>query len=442
MYFLYSVFTFIGMLLLAPYYAVQGFRRGKYWHNLRERLGRLPPELIARAAGGEGAIWIHAVSVGEVLAALPFARELKRRHPERKLFVSTTTDTGQRLARERLDFADGVFYFPLDWSVAIRPAFRALRPGLIVIVETEIWPNFMREARQRCVPVVFVNARISERSFRRTRRFSRWLSGFFARVLGDATLFLAQSEADAARLRELGAPAERVEVTGNLKYDGQPPVRGAFGDWLAQEIAAQERWPALVAGSVVADEEESVLAGFDIVQRQWRRGLLILAPRKPERFEAAAELARERGWKIVKRSAMDLAAPLSEDADVILLDTIGELAGLYSLADGVFVGGSLVPAGGHNILEPAWFGRVPVFGPSMENFRDMAQEFRSEGAGLQVRSGEQLGKAWVNLIQDPAGRERMGRKGQEIAERNRGATARSIERIEAVLPSASGRGSA
>lgn len=442
MYFLYSVLTFIGMLLLAPYYAVQGFRRGKYWHNLRERLGRLPPELIARAAGGEGAIWIHAVSVGEVLAALPFARELKRRHPERKLFVSTTTDTGQRLARERLDFADGVFYFPLDWNVAIRPAFRTLRPGLIVIVETEIWPNFMREARQRGVTVVFVNARISERSFRRTRRFSRWLSGFFASVLGDATLFLAQSEADAARFRELGAPAERVEVTGNMKYDGQPPVRGAFGDWLAQEIAAQERWPALVAGSVVADEEESVLAGFDIVQRQWRRGLLILAPRKPERFEAAAELARERGWKIVKRSAMDLAAPLSEDADVILLDTIGELAGLYSLADGVFVGGSLVPAGGHNILEPAWFGRVPVFGPSMENFRDMAQQFRSEGAGLQVRSGEQLGKAWVNLIQDPAGRERMGRKGQEIAERNRGATARSIERIEAVLASASGRGSA
>ena len=438
MYFLYSVLTFLAILLLAPYYAVQGIRRGKYWHNLQERFGRLPPEIVPRAAGGKGAIWIHAVSVGEVLAALPLARELKQRHPQRELFISTTTDTGQRLARERFDFSDGIFYFPLDWNFAIRPVFRVLRPGLIIIIETEIWPNFLREARRREVPVVFVNARISDRSFRRTRFFARWLAGFFARVLGDATLFLAQSEADASRLRELGAPAERVEIAGNLKYDGQPPVRGAFGNWLAKQVAAQERWPVLVAGSVVADEEEPVIAGFDIVQRQWRRGLLILAPRKPERFEAAAEIARERGWKIVTRSTMNLTAPLPDDADVILLDTIGELAGLYSLADGVFVGGSLVHAGGHNILEPAWFGRVPVFGPSMENFREMAQEFRSEGAGLQVRSGEQLGQAWVNLIQDPAGRDRMGRKGQEIAERNRGATARSLERIEALIASRRG----
>jgi len=440
MYFIYSLLTAAGLLLLAPYYAVQGIRRGKYWHNLRERLGKLPPEVVARAEGGEGAIWIHAVSVGEVLAVVPLAQELKRRHPVLILFVSTTTDTGQRLARERMGFADGVFYFPLDWGAAIRPAFRALRPGLVIIVETEIWPNFLREARRRKVSVVFVNARISERSFRRTRHFARILGGFFARVLGDASLFLAQSDADAERLRELGATAERVEVAGNLKYDGQPPVRGAFGDWLAEQAAAQERWPIAVAGSVVADEEEAVLAGFDIAQRQWRRGLLILAPRKPERFEAAGALARERGWKIVKRSTLNMNVPLSEDADVILLDSIGELAGLYSLADAVFVGGSLVPAGGHNILEPAWFGRPPVFGPSMENFRDMAQEFRSEGAGLQVRSGEQLGKAWVNLIHDTAGRERMGRKAQEIAERNRGATARSLERIEAVL--AAGRGPA
>ena len=439
MYFIYSLLTAAGMLLLAPYYAVQGMRRGKYWHNLRERLGKLPPEIAARAAGGEGAIWIHAVSVGEVLAVVPLAQELKRRHPERKLFISTTTDTGQRLARERMGFADGIFYFPLDWGAAIRPAFRALRPGLVIIVETEIWPNFLREARRRNVPVIFVNARISERSFRRTRQFARILGGFFTRVLGDASLFLAQSEADAARLRELGAPLERIEVAGNLKYDGQAPVRGAFGDWLAEQAAAQERWPIAVAGSVVADEEEAVLAGFDIAQRQWRRGLLILAPRKPERFDAAGALARERGWKIVKRSTLDTNVPLAEDADVILLDSIGELAGLYSLADAVFVGGSLVSAGGHNILEPAWFGRPPVFGPSMENFRDMAQEFRSEGAGLQVRSGEQLGKAWVNLIHDTAGRERMGRKAKELAERNRGATARSLERIEAVLAAGRGR---
>ena len=155
MYFLYSLLTAVAFVLLAPYYAVQGFRRGKYWHNLRERLGKLPPEIIARAAGGDGAIWIHAVSVGEVLAVVPLAQELKRRHPGRKLFVSTTTDTGQRLALKRMGFADGVFYFPFDWGAAVRPAFRELRPGLILIVETEIWPNFLREARRRGAPVDF-----------------------------------------------------------------------------------------------------------------------------------------------------------------------------------------------------------------------------------------------------------------------------------------------
>jgi len=189
----------------------------------------------------------------------------------------------------------------------------------------------------------------------------------------------------------------------------------------------------VVAGSVVADEEEAVLAGYDIVQRQWRHALLILAPRKPDRFDAAAAIVAQRGWKTARRSAIDMAGPLDENADVLLLDTIGELAGLYSIADAVFVGGSLVHSGGHNILEPAWFARPPVFGPSMENFRDMAQQFVSEGAGLQVRNGEQLGKAWVRLIRDSAGRDRMGSKAKALAESNRGATARSIGHIAEVL---------
>ncbi|MGB8591923.1 MAG: 3-deoxy-D-manno-octulosonic acid transferase [Candidatus Acidiferrales bacterium] len=433
MYFLYSVITAAGMILLAPYFAVKGMRTGKYWRNLRERLGKLPPEVIVRALGSDGSIWIHAVSVGEVLAVRPLAQQLKQRYPERKLFVSTTTDTGQSLARERFDFADGIFYFPLDWSGAVRRAFRAIRPALVVIVETEIWPNFLREARRRNVPVVFVNARISERSFRRSLVGRHMASVFFDRVLSDATLFLAQSDADAERLRELGAPEERVEVTGNLKYDGDQPAIGAFGQWLADQTRTQERWPVVVAGSVVADEEEIVIAGYDVVQRQWRHALLILAPRRPDRFDAAVRIAAERGWKVVRRSTLDLASPLDENADVLILDSIGELAGLYSIADAVFVGGSLVHSGGHNILEPAWFGRPPVFGASMENFRDMAQDFRSEGAGVQVRSGEQLGKTWMELIRDTPMRERMGQKAKDLAEKNRGATTRSIERIGAVL---------
>lgn len=422
------------MLLLSPYFAFKGFRSAKYWNNLRERFGNLPAEVVARASQVEGSIWIHAVSVGEVFAAVPFAKELKRLYPSRSIFVSTTTDTGQRLARERLGFADGIFYFPLDFPTAVRRAFGAIHPALVVIVETEIWPNFLREARDRNVPVVFINARISERSFRRSKAWHHISFGFYEEVLGDAALFLAQSEADAERLDELGAPPDRVVVTGNLKYDGDPPAIGPFVSWLAEQIQAQERWPVVVAGSVVADEEDAVLAAYDIVQRQWRRALLVLAPRKPDRFNVAASIVADRGWKAVRRSALDLSRPLDENADVLILDSIGELGGMYSIADSVFVGGSLVNAGGHNILEPAWFERPPVFGPSMENFRDMAQLFLGEGAGIQVRSGEQLGKTWVQLIRDTAMRDRLGRKAKELAERNRGATARSIERVMAILP--------
>jgi 3-deoxy-D-manno-octulosonic-acid transferase len=433
MYFLYSLLTATGMLLLSPYFAVKGMRTAKYWHNLRERFGNLPADIVARAAQAEGSIWIHAVSVGEVLAAIPLGRELKRRYPARSIFVSTTTDTGQRLARERLDFADGVFYFPLDWNTPVRRAFRAIRPSLVIVVETEIWPNFLREARRRSVPVVFVNARISERSFRRSKLGRRAAGGFFEHVLDDATLFLAQSEADAERLVGLGAPDDRIIVTGNLKYDGDSPAIGPFGKWLTEQVGAQERWPIVVAGSVVADEEEAVLAAYDIVQRQWRHALLVLAPRKPDRFDAAASVVTQDGWNVVRRSEIDPARPLDENADVLLLDSIGELAGLYSIAHAVFVGGSLVHAGGHNIIEPAWFGRPPVFGPSMENFRDMAQQFVSEGAGVQVRNGEQLGKVWVQFIRDLAVRDRMGEKAKALAEKNRGATARTLERIEAIL---------
>ena len=441
MYFLYSVLTATGMVLLAPYWAIKGARTGKYWHNLRERLGKLPLAVIECARAANGSIWIHAVSVGEVLAVLPLAQKLKQRFPGRRLFISTTTNTGQNLARERFDFADGIFYFPLDWNHAVRRVFRAIRPALIIVVETEIWPNFLREARRQNVPVVFVNARISERSLRGFRVWRHVAGGFFERVLNDASMYLAQSHADAERLRELGAPEDRVEVSGNLKYDAEPPVMGAFGEWLAAQVRAQERWPLIVAGSVVAEEEEAVLAGYDVVQRQWRRALLVLAPRKPDRFDAAARISAQGGWKVVRRSQIDMTQPFADDADVLLLDSIGELAGLYSFADAVFVGGSLVPSGGHNILEPAWFARPPVFGPSMENFRDMAQQFRSEGAGVQVRTAEQLGKTWTQLIRETPMRERMGARARELASLNRGATERSLVRIEAIL-AASQRGPA
>jgi 3-deoxy-D-manno-octulosonic-acid transferase len=439
MYFLYRVVTALGMLFLAPYYALRGWRRGEPFSALLERLGKVPEALTARAklsaAANDAAIWIHAVSVGEVLAAKPLAESLKQRFPARAILLSTTTETGRRLASERLRPVDGIFYFPLDWIVPVRRALRAIRPALVIVMETEIWPNFLREARRRGVPVIFANARISERSFARYKRWKFLVGDFFTRVLLDPDVFLAQTPDDSTRLIEMGAPEDRVEITGNLKYDGEPPAISPLGVWLEGEIHRQERWPVLVAGSVVAGEEEAVIAAYDLVQRQWRHALLILAPRKPDRFEAVAEIAAAGGWSVIRRSALDFTAPLDENADVLVLDSIGELAGLYLFADVVFVGGSLVPAGGHNILEPAWFSRAPVFGPSMENFRDMASQFLAAKAGVQVTSGQQLGKVWVQLIEDNPLRERMGKAAHALSERNRGATARSLGRIVEVIES-------
>jgi 3-deoxy-D-manno-octulosonic-acid transferase len=439
------------MLVLAPYFALRGWRRGGHSGALRERLGFLQAGTLASASGAAardrdvapkgGAIWVHAVSVGEVLAAKPLVEGLKRKLPGRAIFVSTTTETGQRLARERLQSANAIFYFPLDWVVPVRKALRTIRPALVIVMETEIWPNFLREARRSGIPVIFANARISEKSVSRFERWRFLIGEFFERALQDPELFLAQSEEDAKRLISMGAPEERVEITGNMKYDVEPPAIGRFGAWLKTQIRQQERWPVLVAGSVVEGEEQAVLAGYDAVQRQWRRTLLILAPRKPDRFTAAEKLIAEGGWNTVRRSQLNLSDPLNENTDVLVLDSIGELAWLYSLADAVFVGGSLVPSGGHNILEPACFSRPPVFGPSMENFREMADRFLDAHAGVQVSNGEQLGKVWLQLIENNAMRERIGQAAQEISKKNRGATARSLERIVAVINQSEGQSS-
>lgn len=447
MYVLYSLLTAAGMLLLLPYFLVRGLAQGKYLRNISERLARkFPPELETAREPGKKSLWLHAVSVGEVLAAIPLARQLKERFPDLRLVVSTTTETGQMLARERMSFADAVFYFPLDWRGPVRRALAAARPAAVVIVETEIWPNFLRECRLAAIPVIFVNGRLSERSSRGYRRALGWsaglLAGFLKRVLSDATLFLMQSDADAARLTALGAPGERVIVAGNLKYDLADPVANALTAWLEEQLGNGERGPVIVAGSVLADEERPVLRAFAVVERDYPRALLILAPRKPEQFDNAAAIVAAAGRKLVRRRDLSLngaasgaavATELSEPGTVLLLDSIGELAGLYRLADAVFVGGSLVPSGGHNILEPAAFGKVPVYGPSMENFRDMAARFLDAKAAIQVRDAEELGAAWLRLLNEPEAAARMGEGARALVAQNRGATARVIEHIAVIL---------
>lgn len=447
MYFLYSIVTALAMVLLSPYFLIRSLQGKGYLRNLPERLGlKFPPEL-AHFASLPGAIWIHSVSVGETLAAVPLARALKERFPERLLVISTTTVTGQKLARERMKFADAVIYFPLDLRGPVRRALRAVRPGLVVIFETEIWPNFLHEAARAGVPVAFANGRISQRSFRRfSSAFSLSagiLRGFLKRILGDGRLYLMQNPDDAERLLSLGAPADRVAVIGNLKYDWAPPEINPVVVWLQKEMTRSHKGPLLVAGSVIAGEEPAVLAAFRDVAQAWPRTLLILAPRKPEQFAAAGALVEQAGMKLVKRSALQPdessdpgnahleAAP--GERIVLLLDTIGELASIYQLADAVFVGGSLEHAGGHNPLEPAAFAKVPVFGASMENFREIAETLLSAGAAVRVNSGAELGGAWINLLGDDERRRTMGLAAREIVKRNRGATAAALERLVPLL---------
>lgn len=444
MYALYSLLMAAGVLLLSPYFLIRGLIQGKYLSNIPERLGwRFPPELRNQnsSSSAEKSIWIHAVSVGEVLAVVPLAQQLKKTFPRRRLVVSTTTITGQKVARERMPFAEAVFYFPLDWRGPVGRVLAAARAAVVIIVETEIWPNFLRECRRAQVPVIFVNGRLSERSFRGYGRALSYsagaLAGFLKKVLGDATLFLMQSKEDAARIIALGAPGERVVVTGNLKYDLLDPGERPLSAWMESELAKSNRRPVVVAGSVLANEEIPVLRAFADVEREFPHALLILAPRKPEQFDIAAARVAESGRKLLRRRDMVLngsgVAALPEPVRVFLLDSLGELAGLYRLADAVFVGGSLVPSGGHNILEPAAFGKVPICGPSMENFRAIAETFLEAGAAIQVRSAEDLGAVWTGLLRDPEHAARMGACARELVDRNRGATRRILERVEGVV---------
>jgi 3-deoxy-D-manno-octulosonic-acid transferase len=447
-YFIYSLLMGLGALLLTPYWLIKGLRHGKYLSNLKERLGLSFPALAKLPADCAGAIWIHAVSVGEVLSAVTLARQLKAAYPDRPLVVSTTTITGQALARERLPFADAIVYFPLDWSFCVRRAFEAVRPSLVLVLETEIWPNFLREAARRKVPVLFVSGRISDRSFARYQKFLS-VFGLFLRpllrnALSHASAFLMQTEKDAERIRALGTPGDRVVVSGNLKYDSELPAPTPLSNWLEAEIKRSGRSPVIVAGSVVATEEPLALIAFGTLQGEYRNALLVLAPRKPEQFTAAAEFIEESHRKFIRRSALPIPSPaqaagggnghsgnstIPNDVTVLLVDSIGELASLYRLADGAFVGGSLVPSGGHNILEPAAFGKVPVFGPSMENFAEIASRFVSAGAAIQVESPEDVGVAWIELFRNPQRMKEMSDKARNLVEDNRGATSRALERI-------------
>ncbi|MGC2743420.1 MAG: 3-deoxy-D-manno-octulosonic acid transferase [Candidatus Angelobacter sp.] len=420
MYVFYSLLLACAALLALPWWTVQMLRLGKYRSGLGERLGFVPARLNDAQTGS---IWVHAVSVGEVLAVSQLISELQRQDPDRQSFVSTTTATGQRLARQRFG-ENRVFFMPLDFGFAVRRYLNALKPQLIVIAETEFWPNLLHLARKRGTSLAIVNARISDRSFPRYRRF-KW---FFGRVLSEVDLFLAQTAEDAQRLREIGAPTERVRVSGNLKFDIRPNAQPAVVSGLRAAIGKDS--PIIVCGSTAEGEEELLLATFKTVQQKFPAAVMILAPRHPERFEKVAGLISDSRLTLQRRSLWTPPQPIR--SGIFLLDSVGELAAVYEFADIAFVGGSLVPIGGHNILEPAQYGAPILVGPHTFNFREIVSIFEQGGAAKTI-TADALGAEFLSLLGHPEDRRRMGRLAKELFAKHAGATRRTMDALEPLL---------
>ncbi len=470
MYFLYSLALTLLFLFLLPYLIFQAVRHGKYTGSFKQRLGLLPEAL---RENDRPTIWVHAVSVGEFNAARPLIERLRQEMPGCRIVVSTTTLTGQQLAlSHRSDSFDAVFYFPFDWVFAVRRALDHIRPAAVIILETELWPNFLRECRRREVITAIVNGRISPRSFAGYKRFRR----FVGRMLEDITLLIVQSEADAERARQLGARPESVLVCGNLKYDigagGRGPgagasprvrdhVSGAGKDSASTDLPGvastreatetlptlsppgpREAGPLIVAGSTAPGEEKTLLDSLRDIRSS--AGLenvcLMLAPRHPERFDEVAEVIAQSGFHFIRRSqfADDFPASAFESAEVVLLDTIGELAEVYRFASVVFIGGSLVPRGGHNIIEPAVYAKPIIVGPYMENFRQIVSDFKSADALVQTSNVDgnpavELTRELIRLLSDAQAARAMGARAQRLLTQNRGATRCSVVAIKRAL---------
>ena len=375
MYAAYSVLIVAFFALVSPYLLYQAVRYRKYIRSLPQRLGYLP---LSFNLDGDECIWIHAVSVGEVLTTRALLPELRQRYPRLRIFVSTTTMTGQQVARTSLPYVDEVFYLPFDLAFIVRRTLRLVKPRLFVVMETELWPNLLRVCQEAGVHTVLVNGRISSRSYPRYRL----AKPFFRRVL-----------------RYFRISADR---------------------------------PVVIAASTLRGEEEAVLEAFSRVRATIPSTLLIIAPRKPERFDEVERLARRGGWNVARRS--ELRVDDEPRQDVVILDTIGELAQLFQVATAVFVGGSLVDAGGHNILEPAVFGKPIVFGPYMQNFAEIAHTFLDSRAAIQIRQPRELEPVLLDLLRDPVQRARLGAAARALVEANRGARLKTLAAIAQLLP--------
>lgn len=425
--FFYNLALLAATLLGAPWWLWRIATTQKYREGLWARLGAVPLHL---REAEQPVIWLHAVSVGEVLAVSRLVSELDLALPKFRILISTTTRTGQELARSRFG-SERVFYCPLDLPWATRAYLNAIRPRMLILAETEFWPNLLGGCFRRQIPVVVVNARISDRSFPRYLKLRALWQPFLSRLRA----VLAQSELDAERLGQIGCAPQRVAVAGNLKFDVRATVEAEATRFLT-ELAPGLR--LVVAGSTLEGEEAALLQAWPVLLKGDGNLVLVLAPRHPERFDTVAALLDQSGHAWVRRSAWKGRSPAElvslQRGQVVLLDTIGELASIYSRAAVAFVGGSLVPAGGHNPLEPAQFGVPIVMGPHYVNFRAIVEELRAHSA-LRIATPEELTAALAELLSDGREASRMGSRAREVFAAQAGATGRCVEAVRAVLSS-------
>lgn len=425
MYIIYNLILLLIIIIISPFLLFKFLTDKRYRIGLGERFGILPRE-IAEGGVNHNSIWIHCASVGEVLAARPFITALTQRFPTRPVLFSTMTAAGREMAREKLAGTKANFYFPLDLPWVVRRTFKKLRPAIVIILETEFWPNFLREAHRRKIPVVVINGRISPASFKRYQ----WVKPFMKKVLSMVELFAMQSELDRERIIALGASPAKVLSTGNLKFDAHPSTSqtAALPDEIISFLSRSELF---IAGSTWPGEEEVILNIYQEFSEQ-RPGLkLLLAPRHLKRVGEIERLIRKRGLKMVRRSETDNG--FDPEISVILLDTLGELGELYRWGRFIFVGGSLVPRGGHNIMEPALLGKAVFFGPHMDNFLEAKQILLKSGGGIMVRSAEEFREKFKLAFADPEWFSRIGKRAKRAIMEQGGATGRNLKLLERYL---------
>jgi 3-deoxy-D-manno-octulosonic-acid transferase len=426
MYALYNILLILASVGALPYFAVKSLYTPKYHAGLRQRFGHLPPDIDA-ALQGVRPLWLHAVSVGEVIAAVPLANALRQRFPHVPVLISTVTDTGQTTAHEKIAGAACV-YFPLDYPWVVHQVISRVQPRLFLMVETEIWPNFLRELRRQAIPTMLVNGRISPRSFRGYRR----LRSFMRRVLPAITSFSMQTKLDAERIIAIGAEPSRVHITGNIKYDQVfEPLTGTDERVLRADLGIGDA-PVFMAGSTHRGEEDIVISAYLQARRQVPTLRLLLAPRHLDRLDEIEALLRKHQLVVRRRSHGSPSSPRAA-ASVVLLDTIGELAKLYAVGTVVFVGGSFMPIGGHNVLEPAAHRQAILFGPHMYNFHQIAAALLDAGGAVQVLNPDALGNHVSTLLVQPESRKALGEAAYQVLRANQGAIARTVELMAQLL---------